>query len=184
MNLFALISAATLTIYIPSSYRTITGGIRESVNTCTAVAISPDTFLTAQHCIEDITGPIIIKHHPKIKVLLIKQDKERDLALCKVKGLTLHNRPLGQEPFVTDVVYTVHSGEGLEGTYSEGVIQNICKDDPDDVRVHIRDSILIVQGASGSGLFNKRAELIGLNVIKDETGSLAVDLETIKHFLK
>ena len=184
MSLYLTLSLATLTIYVPSQYRTVTGTMKDSVNICTAVMISKNTALTADHCIEDITGSIAVEHSKKAIVKIIKKDAVRDLALLQVLKVNKPYVKLGPEPYITERVYTVNSGQGHENTYDEGIIQNIDKDDPDDAQVHIQDSIHIAQGASGSGLFNAKGELIGINVISMETGSLAVDTLTIRNFLK
>lgn len=183
--IYLTLLAATVTFNVPTEYRTVSGRMEKSSSLCTGVYIAPDKVLTAGHCLDDVKGPITLK----------TSDNKYDFAFVEKLNLafdlgllrTVHKHKgwvkLGQYPRIADTVYTVDSGNGVERTWNVGYVKNITKIDKDDKILLIFTSLLIRQGASGSGLFNEKKELIGINIIKEGVGSWAVNTSTIRKFL-
>ena len=94
-------------------------------------------------------------------------DKDRDIAILKVTGLHAPALPLGNSANVQigETVYAVGNPQGLEGTFSPGIISSIR---PEGNAV-IRGKILqitapISPGSSGGAILNNRAQVIGIAV--------------------
>lgn len=184
MNLITLLAAVTLTFHGQEKGQ-LTGGLYD--NTCTAVVISENMALSASHCVEDV--PMIGKltvvddKGKKYSAHLVLHDKKKDLAVFRIDHKFKQWAALGAMPAKGDKVYTYNSGEDIIGTYNEGIVCNIFKDKESGNNV-LLTNVLILPGASGSGLFNFKGELIGINqwVMKTMTGS--IDIKEIRKFLR
>jgi len=161
------------------------GKSEKGMSGCTGVFVSPYDILTAQHCVEGSIGKQWIKRNDGkiLSAKIIAEDKIEDLALLHVDKPSAYYTHLGEEPFITDEVFTVNSGESLEKTFGKGIVANITKIDDMDHTPSILSTIVIFHGASGSGLFNSNGDLIGLNVAIFKGQSIAVDTPVIYNFL-
>jgi len=90
-------------------------------------------------------------------------DEERDLALVRVSGLKARPLPLGEasQIGVGDEVYAVGSPQGLEGTFSPGIVSGL--------RTWKNGTLLqitapISRGSSGGPILNRRGEVVGIAV--------------------
>lgn len=84
-------------------------------------------------------------------------DKERDLAILRVAGIG-SPLPLGNvgEVAVGDPVYAIGNPEGLEGTFSQGVVSALRG------TTYIQITAPISAGSSGGPILNSRGEVIGI----------------------
>ncbi len=185
-HLLLIMTAVSVTLHIPSSYRTMTGVMKPDVGLCSGVLIGTNNVLTASHCVDDAKGPVMVSlpNGHSALAIVVKASPEMDLALLKMTKPVKISLPLGKSPHVTDKVFTINSGGGIAHTYGEGYVRNIRRVEGEDAYPLLMDSFLIAQGASGSGVFDGKGNLVGINVISSETGSIAVHIDTIKAFLK
>lgn len=184
MKLFLLMSLYTVTLHTSKLYRNQQGEEEIGMSACTGVFVSPDTLLTAGHCLKNNRNHQWIKTDDgkSFAAEIVMIDADDDIALIRVKGLCHRYAKVGKQVQPTDKVYTVNSGEDNAGTYGEGVVENIV-DVPELKQPGILHSIAIFHGASGSGIFNAKGELVGINDMTSGALSWAVNTTTIKQFL-
>lgn len=185
MKLFLMLSALTVTLHTSKIYINPQGVPEVGMSACTGVFVSPNTILTAQHCVENSRGHQWIKTDDgkSYAVDIVRTDAYRDLALLSVPKITSHKfAKIGKQAFITEDVYTVNSGDDIPGTWGLGVVKNVMVWDT-DTSTMIMHSIAILAGASGSGLFDRKGQLIGINTRAKAAISLAVNTADIKCFL-
>jgi len=92
---------------------------------------------------------------------IVNADTGRDLVLVSVRGLIAPSLTLGNSVNVTvgDEVYAVGNPEGLEGTFSQGIVSG--------VRAYRSDTVFqftapISPGSSGGPVLNRQGEVIGV----------------------
>lgn len=90
-------------------------------------------------------------------------DKENDLALLKIEAPKAQSLLLGDSRRVAvgDTVYVVGNPEGLEGTFSQGIISGLRKTEGQDL---LQITAPISHGSSGGPVLNTRGEVIGIAV--------------------
>lgn len=90
-------------------------------------------------------------------------DIRRDLALLKVSGGLAASLPLGDSKSVAvgDQVYVVGNPQGLEGTFSQGIVSGIRTIGEDKL---LQITAPISPGSSGGPVLNTRGEVIGVAV--------------------
>ena len=111
----------------------------------------------------------VVKNASRITVKLVAQkkrfliedvvaiDEERDLAILKVEGLSARPLTLGlSKPNIGDEIYVVGNPEGLEGTFSQGIVSARRHDSLFQITAPIS------HGSSGGPVLNKRGEVIGM----------------------
>lgn len=183
MSLIAYLTLVTLTFH--GRMTNDTGGAW--LNTCTAVYVSPQTALTAAHCVRDVKDNkmwVRTSDGKSFEASIIRRDNKRDLALLSIKGPKRPYVKLGSPAKVGDAVYSVNSGAGLRETYGEGYVANVIIDSDLNYTPMVLHTAAVRRGASGSGLFDKRGRLIGINTISMGALSEAVDIVPIRHFLE
>lgn len=144
-----------------------------------------------------ISNAVSIKVKAGDKVLdvegLIHADNENDLVILKAKGEKLQTVKIGDSEKVTigEKVYVISSPKGLENTISDGLLSGIRNITSDKKILQI--SAPVSSGSSGSPVFNKDGEVIGIatfllkeaqnlnfampvNLIKNKIGSKKVAL--------
>lgn len=91
-------------------------------------------------------------------------DKDRDLAIIKVVGLDAPALLLGDSDAVQigDTVYVAGNPQGLEGSFSEGIISAIRGGSTDKI---FQMTAPISQGSGGGPVFNEKGEVIGVSVV-------------------
>jgi tetratricopeptide (TPR) repeat protein len=131
--------------------------------------VRDDLIATNYHVIEDARR-IKIKLAGRREFYVVQevahQNKARDLALLKVGGLSAKALPLsnGAQVDVGDDVFVLSNPEGLEGTFSQGIISAIRD------RNLIQITAPISKGSSGAPVMNIRGEVIGVAVGLNENG--------------
>ena len=115
---------------------------------------------------------------------VLKRDEERDLLLLKVDArapaLPLSDRPVA----VGDKVYVLGNPEGLEGTFSEGIVSAMRTLERD---TFIQITAPISPGSSGGPVLNDRAEVIGIAVATVREGqnlNFAIPVSYLKALLR
>jgi len=119
----------------------------------------------------------------KYEVLgLVAVDSPRDLALVKIKGMKGKPLPLGDSRTVGvgDDVYAVGNPEGLEGTFSTGMVSSVRKRADESL---IQITAPISAGSSGGPVLNSSGEVIGVAMGK-MTGGEALNFAIPSAYLK
>jgi len=175
---------------------------------CTGVWVTPSTFLTAQHCVdEDKMGGVFVytsesdvfgkgDPHPKANIQvrlasLKKVDAIHDLALLHAPD------PPEQHGIVETVASRVTAGQfvqtmghsiGLWYSYSSGDVSAVrWIDAGDGSMMYVQTTVPTSPGNSGGGLFNENLELVGLchgTVKHGQNISFYVHAQHIAEFLK
>lgn len=186
MNIYSALLLVTATLHVSVPAPTLQHPDNYSNNTCTAVFISPNELLTAAHCVRLSRGQQWIKtnENKSLSVIIEKTNYQKDLALLKIKDKNFRHvfAGIGSPVQKADEVYTVNSGEDFEKTFNHGMVNNIIIDDENGT-LSILHSATILPGASGSGLFNYKHELIGINTTMIRSFGTAVDVMEINEFL-
>jgi len=96
-------------------------------------------------------------------------DRERDLVLLSVPGVKAPPLPFGDSSRVAagDEVYIAGNAEGLEGTFSQGIVSAIRQVGS---RTLIQVTAPISRGSSGGPVLNSRGEVIGIAVATLKSG--------------
>lgn len=171
------------------------GTIKRGVGGCSGTFISSKTVLTAGHCFNRPTTDVWVRgpYDTKgLKASVIKLDPEHDLALLQIDDAR-SDRPfarLATSVRVGEQVINVGSPWMFEFLVSEGVVASLHFIDKQFKATYTITTAMINSGSSGGGAFNSNGELIGVNTmtVGGPFGwagiSMAVDLETIRRFLK
>jgi S1-C subfamily serine protease len=90
-------------------------------------------------------------------------DAERDLVLLKISDSAAPSIPLGNSDAVQigEPVYAVGNPQGLEGTFSQGIISSIREIGTDKL---LQITAPISPGSSGGPVLNAKAEVVGVSV--------------------
>ena len=116
-------------------------------------------------------------------------DEERDLAIVKVTGIDVPPLPLGDSDAVQvgNIVYVAGNPQGLEGTFSDGIISAIRPEGNNLVRGKVLQMTApISPGSSGGPVLNDSGEVIGVSVGQYEGGqnlNLAIPVNYLKALL-
>ena len=184
MNLYQYLCAISVILHVSVSYPSPEHPQGYGMAACSGVFISDNEILTAAHCVEESRGHQWIQDNEgdSFSVSVKRKDKIKDLAILKVtkKGFKHTFAVLGSPIKITDTVYTVNNGDDYAKTWNTGIVNNIVFDEG---VLSILHNALIMPGASGSGLFNEKGQLIGVNVATIHYFSEAVDYYEIEAFL-
>ncbi len=152
---------------------------------CTAEYIDPHTIITAAHCVNDGKGMFKIRTYDREEAVakLKYYSKKDDLAIFTVDRPSLKYAKLGPETYRGQSVQMLSSEDGMAGTYATGIVANRYLD-PDYLTPQIVHTCPMVGGASGSGLYNSKGELVGINVQTLGVVSYAVDTLRVRHFIE
>ncbi len=184
-SLITFLTLVSLTVHIQSKSKDMLGNDFIGLSTCSAVWITPTEALTAGHCMAESTGKVWVldADNKSFSAVVEKLDKKNDLCLLKVKAPNHIYAELSKDFVVKGQhIYTMNTGNMFIGTYGEGIVSNIIKD-PEADTISIIHTAAILAGASGSGLFNARGEVVGINTAMYHNLSNAVDLAELNYFL-
>lgn len=124
--------------------------------------VDTDVVATNYHVIKDSTKIMARRVGQKrvYSVSLLSFDDDRDLAILRVEGAIARSLPLAKtsKVGVGDVVYVAGNPEGLEGTFSQGIVSALRGTD------YVQITAPISQGSSGGPVLNSRGEVIGVAV--------------------
>ena len=117
---------------------------------------------------------------------ILDSDKEHDLAVIKVGGIDVPALALGDSDTVQigDKVYVVGNPQGLEGSFSDGIISAIRGDSTNQ---RFQMTAPISQGSSGGPVFNERGEVIGVSYATFRSGqnlNFAIPVSYLKPMIK
>ena len=134
--------------------------------------VGEDVVATNFHVIKETNeGYVKIYGQDKIYEIagVIGIDEQNDLALLKIKGIKGKPLKLNTDDSIAigDEVFAVGNPEGLEGTFSQGIISSIRKTDKINL---LQITASISAGSSGGAIINDKGEVIGVAVGAIENG--------------
>jgi formylglycine-generating enzyme required for sulfatase activity len=134
--------------------------------------VAEDVIATNFHVIKETTeGYIKIYGQEKIYEIsgILAVDEKNDLALLKIKGVRVKPLKLNtnNSTAIGDDVFAVGNPEGLEGTFSQGIVSGIRKSENVNL---LQITAPISPGSSGGAVINDKGEVIGIAVGAIERG--------------
>jgi S1-C subfamily serine protease len=134
----------------------ITGG--------SGVAVNEDDILTNAHILQEFPGLVRVWQGGKRwRAFVSYLDRQNDICVLKVPGLKANpakvNSSTGFE--VGDRVFAVGAPRGLERSLSDGLVSGVRTIGDADTHV-IQMTAAVSPGSSGGGLFDDKANLIGI----------------------
>jgi hypothetical protein len=133
------------------------------------VALAQDFVITNCHVVQNSSSLRMLRGERNWTARLIGAVPEHDLCGIRPNGLTLQPVQLRSSPELAtgERVYAVGSPEGLELTFSEGLISALR----DNGGAHvIQTTAPISPGSSGGGLFDTRGKLVGITTFQLKEG--------------
>lgn len=145
----------------------------------------PDLVATNFHVIKGASKIYlrIVGQKDFFKVEVVGLDKENDIAVLRVFGGTNKALSLGvnSKPAIGDVVYAVGNPEGLEGTFSNGIISSIRNNG--DIQI----TAPISPGSSGGPVLNQQGKVIGIatySYVDGQNLNFAILIEHLSSLVK
>jgi hypothetical protein len=126
--------------------------------------VTPDTIATNYHVVEGAVRGFALVNGSKTQYAIdgfVGLDPEHDLALVKLKGITGKALPLGNsgQLSVGDEIFAVGNPEGLEGTFSQGIVSSVRQSEGERL---IQITAAISHGSSGGPVVNNQGRVIGV----------------------
>lgn len=150
------------------------------------VVLTDGIVVTNCHVIKDATRLQVLHQGQKFKATSHHTDWDRDVCTLAVEGMEAP----GVEQGSTDLlkvgakVYAIGAPQGLELTFSEGIISSLR---PVDGGQYLQITAPISPGSSGGGLFDEEGRLIGLPsfyLVEGQQLNFAMPVEWIKELPK
>lgn len=141
----------------------------ESLDLGSGVAIAPNLLITNCHVVQNGSFLRISRAHKKWAARLVQALPNRDL--CGLRPVRLGLEPVNVRPSSTletgESVYAIGAPEGLELTFSQGVISGLRETGG----VHmVQTSAPTSPGSSGGGLFDAKGNLVGITTFQLRQG--------------
>ncbi len=158
---------------LPSTVLLImSNGETEEVKSGSGFFVAEDIVATNFHVIKETTeGYAKIYGQDKIyKVLgIVGTDEKNDLALLKISGIKGKSLGLNTDDSIAigDEVFAVGNPEGLEGTFSQGIVSSIRKTDKFNL---LQITASISEGSSGGAVLNDKGEVVGVAIGAIDSG--------------
>jgi tetratricopeptide (TPR) repeat protein len=122
--------------------------------------VDDDVIATNYHVIKGATKIVARRVGQKhvYQASILSTDEEKDLALLKLEGALARPLTLAKSNRIAvgDVVYVAGNPEGLEGTFSQGIVSALRGKD------YVQITAPISHGSSGGPVLNSRGEVIGV----------------------
>lgn len=158
---------------LPSTVSIVMGNDKTSeIKSGSGFFVAEDIIVTNLHVIKNSNkGVAKIVGQDKIYEVLgtLGIDEQHDLALLKIKGSK--GKPLKLDvndlTVIGDDVYAVGNPQGLEGTFSQGIVSSIRKTEKSNL---LQITAPISEGSSGGAVLNNLGEVIGIAVGGIESG--------------
>ncbi len=128
------------------------------------VAVAPNQVVTNQHVIEDAIQVRVRRGQQTWPAVVTHANAGQDLCRLRVEGLQARPAEIRNSVglAVGERVYAIGAPQGLELTFSEGVISALR--DMSTGRI-IQTTAPISKGSSGGGLFDARGKLVGVTTL-------------------
>ena len=134
--------------------------------------VKEDVIATNLHVIEDAASGYakIIGKKEKYDISgFVAIDKQRDLVLLKLQDA---NAPIialaeSNDVSVGDEVYAIGNPQGLEGTFSKGIVSSVRKVDKD---IFLQITAPISPGSSGGPVLNTEGKVVGVSFATFNSG--------------
>lgn len=145
---------------------------RQPVSLGSGFFVSNNVVATAFHLIENTAGGYakIVGQNIKYEIAgIVGIDQKRDLALLSLKNANQPFLSLGnsRQVAVGDEVFAVGNPQGLEGTFSQGIVSGIRSVDSDTL---IQITASLSPGSSGGAVLNAEGKVIGIAVATFQGG--------------
>ncbi len=145
------------------------GGNGESLDLGSGVAIAPNLLITNCHVVQNGSSVRISRDHKKWAARLVEALPNHDL--CGLRPAHLDLEPVSIRSSSTletgESVYAIGAPEGLELTFSQGVISALRETGG----VHmVQTSAPTSPGSSGGGLFDAEGNLVGVTTFQFREG--------------
>jgi tetratricopeptide (TPR) repeat protein len=160
-EVYEIVAPSVFVIEFSNSYgiygtEPITGG--------SGVAVTEDDVVTNAHILQEFPGLVRVRQGDKRwRAFVSYLDRQNDICVLKVPGLKAKpakaNSSIGFE--VGDRVFAVGAPRGLERSLSDGLISGLRTIGDEDTQV-IQMTAAVSPGSSGGGLFDVKANLIGI----------------------
>jgi hypothetical protein len=137
--------------------------VRSDKGIGSGVVVAPERIITNHHVVTGAKQLEVSFGELKLRATVLKSDAQRDLALLSIPGLkqTAPKRRVLLSIRVGERAYALGTPEGVEQTFSEGIVSAIRKDE--DGYARVQHTAPITFGSSGGGLFDEQGRLLGIN---------------------
>lgn len=138
-----------------------------------AVVTAAQSMITNCHVLAKAHRVVVRHESTKLDARLAQWDVQRDVCLLRVPGADAPAVALSDSSRLStgQNVYAIGNPKGLDLTLSSGLLSAIRRNDAGQV-VLLQTSAPISGGSSGGGLFNDRAELIGITTLGSASGDI------------
>jgi S1-C subfamily serine protease len=148
----------------PSTVSIYALGDGEDLSSGAGFIVGPDMVATCYHVVENARGIVVTPigdSEDRHKALLVRYDKERDVALLFVRSLK--GRPLKvtdkSDFYIGETIYTLGNPKGLEGTFSNGIISNFLRVED---TFYLQFTAPVSPGNSGGPVLGNTGEVVGM----------------------
>ncbi len=158
---------------LPSTVLLIMGNsTTKKIKSGSGFFVAEDVVATNFHVIKDTTEGYakLYGQDKSYKILgTVGIDEKNDLTLLKISGIKGKPLKLNTDDSIAigDEVFAVGNPEGLEGTFSQGIVSSIRKTDKFNF---LQITASISEGSSGGAVLNDKAEVVGVAVGAIESG--------------
>lgn len=147
--------------------------------------IDNGVIATNFHVIENSSGGFVkfIGKEEKYSIKgIIEKSEKYDLAILAIETFNASKLTFGNYDNVSvgDQIYAIGNPNGLEGTFSQGIVSGLRKIENDEL---LQITAPISPGSSGGPVLNQNAEIIGLAVASYKSGqnlNFAIPIKYLK----